>query len=361
MKESLDPSRTADLGDASEEPNESTQFSWVSLLAAGVRHGRLILLCGVALALLQSLRGLVGERTYTTTAVFMTERASGQITQALQLAARFGLGAGVSSSTPSVYLIERALRSRPLRDSVASRSYRTMVDGELEPALLPELLEIESRNEFQKMRRTRQWLGRAMQVQRDLASGIFTVRVRTRWPHVSRDVATYVIDELNDLTVELRQATPEADVGFLEGRLRQTKAARDSAEQAWLAFRSANRDFGPWSPLTLEGQRLQAQFDRLDGRYEYLLTVYADAMTEALRDTPVIAVIQPPYLPMRPDSRQIAFSGTSGLVGGCLLAFLAVIVAQYAKRPPSAAFGELREAWDNFAAPIPILRRLFRT
>ena len=200
-----------------------------------------------------------------------------------------------------------------------------------------------------------------MQAQIDLASGIATVRVRTRWPHVSRDVASYMVDELNARIITLRQPGSEADVAFIEEQLRQAKTDRDAAEQAWLAFRDANRVFVDWSPLAVENGRLRADVSRLNGRYEALQAAYTEATTNLLRDTRFIAVIEPPFLPGRANSRQVALSGTSGLVGGCLLAFMAVLVVQYLGRAPSADFGELRKAWYEFAAPIPILRRLFRT
>lgn len=362
MRESLDPGRDVGLDDEFDEPDRSDgQFSLVSIAATGVRHGRLILLCGLAFALLQSLRGLVGDRTYTTTTVFMIESGSNSINRAMELASRFGLSSAVGGQLLSVYLIERLLGSRPLRDSVGARGYHVMVDGKLEPVSLPGLLEIESRNEFRRSREVRRWMERAVRVQRDIASGIFTVRVRTRWPHVSRDVATYMIDELNNHTIEMRQSRSEHHAVFIEQQLSQANAARAEAEQEVLAFRRANRDFGEWSDLAMENQRLQSEFDRLNNRYDYLQTAFTDAQIEALRDTPTMSVIQSPFLPRRPDPRQVAFAGTAGLMSGCLMAFVGVLLVQYLKRTPSAAIGELRKAWDDFAAPIPVLRRLSRT
>ena len=361
MRESLDPGRDAGLDDEFNElAGSDAQFSLVSIVAMGVRHGRLILLCGLAFALLQSLRGLVGDRTYTTTTIFMIEHGSNSFNQALALATRFGLGPA-NGPQLSVYLVERVLGSRPLRDSVGARRYHVMVDDKLEPVSLPELLEIEARNEFRRSREVRRWLEGAVRVQRDIASGIFTVRVRTRWPHVSRDVATYLIDELNNLTVELRQSQFEDRAAFIERQLDQANAAKVKTEQALLAFRQANRDYGDWSELAMEHRRLQAEFNRMQDRYDGLQTAFADAQVEALRDTPTMSVIQPSFLPRRPDSRQIALAGTAGLMGGCLMTFVAVLLVQYVKRTPSAVLGELRKAWDDFAAPIPVLRRLTRT
>lgn len=362
MRESLDPGRDAGLDDEFNEPDGSdAQFSLVSIVATGVRHGRLILLCGLAFAFLQSLRGLVGDRTYTTTTVFMIEQGSNSFNRAIALASRFGLGSVADGQLLSVYLVERVLGSRPLRDSVGARRYHVMVDGKLEPVSLPGLLEIEARNEFRRSREVRRWLGDAVRVQRDIASGIFTVRVRTRWPHVSRDVATYLIDELNNHTIELRQSRSEQAAASIEPQLNQANAAMVEAEQELLAFRKANRDFGEWSELAMENRRLQAEFNRLSDRYDDLRAAFADAQAEALRDTPTMVVVQPSFLPRRPDSRQIAFAGTAGLIGGCLMTFVAVLLVQYVKRTPSAAVGELRKAWDDFAAPIPVLRRLSRT
>lgn len=361
MRESLEPGRDAGLDDEFNElAGSDAQFSLVSMVATGVRHGRLILLCGLAFALLQSLRGLVGDRTYTTTTIFMIEHGSNSFNRALALASSFGLGPVADGPQLSVYLVERVLGSRPLRDSVGVRRYHVMVDDKLEPVSLPGLLEIEARNEFRRSREVRRWLEGAVRVQRDIASGIFTVRVRTRWPHVSRDVAAYLIDELNNLTIELRQSQFEDRAAFIERQLDQANAARAKAEQELLAFRKANRDFGEWSELAMDNGRLQAEFNRMHDRYDRLQAAFADAQVEALRDTPTMAVIQSPFLPRRPDSRAIALAGTAGLMGGCLMTFVAVLLIQYVKRTPSAAVGELREAWDDFAAPIPVLRRLSR-
>ncbi len=358
MRESPDRTpRPSAENEFSGPERRGTSFSLLSLAATALRHGRLILLCGFGFSLLAAGRRAIQEAKYTSTAVFMTERSSGVTNQTIQLASRLGLVNG-SSSISSPVLLRELLVSRVVLDSVGGGRYEVMRGDSLTVSSLAELLEIEPGNEFRRTRRIRAWLRSAVNVRRDVASGFIHVSASTPWPRVSQGVVARMLEEVDRFNVHIRQSSAHATQAFIEDQMRLVVADLSSAQAALQTFREQNRSFGSWSPLSAELDRLDSEVRRQRVLYESLTTTYANAQIEAKRDTPVITVIQDPFLPHRPDSRGLALGSSSGFVAGCLIAFLAVLVMRHYMHLPDSSRQELIGAARDLFAQIPFLRRL---
>ncbi len=81
--------------------------------------------------------------------------------------------------------------------------------------------------------------------------------------------------------------------------------------------------------------------------YTTLLQDYEQAKIDAVRDTPVITVVAPPYVPVFPDSRRL---GTLTIVGafiGVFIAAMAAVVHAYLREFRAAE----TETRPSFVAP----------
>jgi hypothetical protein len=78
-----------------------------------------------------------------------------------------------------------------------------------------------------------------------------------------------------------------------------------------------------------------------------------------VRDTPVITVLQTPYLPPGPDDRSLLLGIALGLVlgamGGIVLAF--VVEALQRPAPGDPAREDFQRAWDALVGSIPFVGR----
>jgi uncharacterized protein involved in exopolysaccharide biosynthesis len=90
-----------------------------------------------------------------------------------------------------------------------------------------------------------------------------------------------------------------------------------------------------------------------------LIQSYIEARISEVRDTPVITVLQEPYLPPRHDPRRRILFGLLGVVlGGMLGTVLAFLVEAFA-RPSSGdpAREDFDRAWNTVLGSIPFVGR----
>lgn len=360
MQEPPGPARHADGNDESRVPFRGEPFSVASLLATGLRHGHLILLCGAAFVLLQTARRLLPDATYTSSAIFMTERTTTMRGQVGELARRLGFGAPDGNSRISPSVLEQLLGSRPVMDSVARGLYEVVEDDRLMRATLPEILEVKARSPEGRARRVRGWLRSAVHLRVDLPTGLIYLQVRTKWPRLSQAVAERMVEEVDWFNIQLRQERALRTEAFIAERIAEVVEEKDSAEAALQGFRAQNRVYGEWSPLSVQADRLAAEVVRLQLLYASLMETHSDAQIEAVRDTPVVTVLQQPFLPHRPDSRGLGLGIPSAFLTGCLLAFLAVFVVEHYRNSASASRAQLLDAARQFLDQLPFLRRIVR-
>jgi uncharacterized protein involved in exopolysaccharide biosynthesis len=154
-----------------------------------------------------------------------------------------------------------------------------------------------------------------------------------------------------------RQSQAATERAFVEARVHAAEVELDTAEDALRAFLEANRDFSN-SPM------LQFQFEGLTrdvGLRQSVLTTlvqsYEQARISEVRDTPVITVLQAPYLPPGPDERRFLLVAALGIVlGGVMGVVLAFLVEAYrnpARNDPARE--DFQRTWDALVGSIPFV------
>jgi len=295
------------------------------------------------------------DRTWTTTAQFRPQGSQGA-SELASLASQFGVnvGGGEDGETPEFYA--ELLRSREILTAVADRTY----PGDPADVPLVELLGIEAETEALGLARAVKWLEEeALSVSTGRETGTVTVEVRTRWPEVSRTIADNLLSEIARFNLETRQSQAAAERAFIEERVELAQGELRAAEEALQTFLQNNRVIGEFSQAKSEFDRLQREVLLRQQVYTTLVQSHEQARISEVRDTPVLTILQPPFLPPEPDGRGLVLSLALGVVLGGMVGVVLAFVVEVFKRPPAAgdpAREDFQEAWSGLLRSLPFRR-----
>lgn len=261
------------------------------------------LVAGAALALLRG-------RTYTTTFSFLPQASQdgrsglGGMAGLAGLAGQFGIPLGLlggSQTPPQLYA--DLLLTREVLVPIVADSVRP--DGPGTPAVsVPKYLRAKGRTEALLVENTLRKLRRNVIASAVVArsTGMVTVRVRTRSPHVSQTIAEQLLVGLNHFNLVTRQSQAREERQFSEARLAEAKATLRRAEDALQAFISVNRVADGSPALRFEQGRLDREVQLQQQVVSTLAQQYEEHRIREVRDTPVITVFERPVPAARGDS-----------------------------------------------------------
>ena len=155
----------------------------------------------------------------------------------------------------------------------------------------------------------------------DRTTGIVRIDVRTKNRQLSELVARRLLDLVNEFNLRRRQSQAGAEREFTARRARAALDTLRSAESALADFRTTNIDFSRSPRLATRESELQRRVSLAQQIYTTVAQRYEIANIEAVRNTPVITVIDAPegLVEARPRyTRQIVFVAfIAGLVIAC--------------------------------------------
>lgn len=331
------------------------EISLWEVLAVLLRRRRWVVRSIVACATVAVALAFVRARTYTTSASFRPQGSRGA-SELMALANQFGVtvGGGDESESPAFY--QELLGSREILSRVAVAEYRA---AEL-AGPLASLLEIEEETDDLTVARVVDWLEEdAVSVGTGRETGTVTLSVTTRWPEVSEAIARHLLDEVSRFNLETRQSQAGAERAFIEARVAAAEQALREAEAALQTFSRNNRVVGEFSEAKLEFDRLQREVLNRQQIYTTLVQSYEQARISEVRDTPVITVLQDPYLPPEPDGRGLVLGFALGVVLGGMLGVVLAFLVEMFGRPGGEgdpARRDFDEEWAGFLGSLPFSR-----
>lgn len=303
--------------------------SALELLNVLLRQRRLLVVAPLVVAFLAVAHGLVSVATYSSSGSFMSQGQGGQISRLGGLAAQFGINLPDVGAGESPQFYADLLRSTHLLGQAVDTRYRVgEAGGDGEETLegnLVELYEIEARTSRLRRDAAIERLRGQLDVRTVEQTGVVQLTVRTPWPGVSRQVADRLIELVQQFNVERRQSRAEEERRFLEGRVARAEQDLLALEDSLKRFLDDNRSFENSPTLRFEHDRLQRRVSLQQQVYTSLAQSLEEAKIQAVRNTPVITVVEPPREPVLPDSRMLAVRGILGLfLGGMVAVFWAL-------------------------------------
>lgn len=301
--------------------------SLLQILIVILRHRRRTGLLSFVLAMALGLLALSQEREYTSTASFVPETAR-ESAQVMQMAQRFGIGSVGSQGGESPAFYQNLVESREILDRVIDSTFAVEdADGEgaRKEGTWIDLFDLEADREEALLEGAIEHLRGRIDVSTDEATRVIHVSVTTPWATLSRDVASLLVELVNEFNVERRRSQASEERAFVLDRLEQARRELREAEDTLEAFYEQNRRFEQSPSLLFEAERLERVVAHRQGVTTSLRQSYEEARIEEVRTTPVITTVGEAHAPAVPDPRGVILraiiGALIGLVVGSMWAF----------------------------------------
>lgn len=332
-----------------------------------LRYWRLLLSLPLLLGFVVGLRTITQDRSYIASASFMLHASDSRGASASSaLARQFGvrLAGERTGDTPQLYA--DLLRGRTLLRQAVEHPYSVPREsGQIDQMSLVELYDISPEEGYppvwlKAVERLRGSMG--VSVARE--TGVVSVTVSGRDPVVAEQVVDRLLELVNIFNLETQQSRARAESQFVEDRLREAQTELAQSENQLQTFLQQNRLFTNSPELVFEHDRLQRQVAMRQEMYTSLAQALEQARFDAVRDLPVIRVIDAANGSAAPVARGTVNRTLLALVLGLLLSSGAAIVIELMRRPvrsereAKAEFSQLRlELWADLRHPGRWFRR----
>ena len=334
------------------------EISVWEILSVLVRRRGTIVLTTIAVVVLALAYTFLKTDSFTTTAAFRPQGGDTPPSQLMALASQFGVNVPTGASdeaSPDFYA--ELLTSRQILATLADWTYD--VDG-VGRTSLADLLEIERDTEPLRRESVITWLEEdAVTVEVAVSTGTVSVSVETEWPDLSLSLAERLLAEVTRFNLHTRQSTAEAERVFIEARVDSARYELRTAEDDLREWLEANRQWQGAPLLEFEQDQLQREVTLKSSILQTLSQSYEQARIAERRDTPVITVLQPPFLPPGPDESSLIIVLAVGLVLGGMSGVVLAIVIDAVQRPAEGdpARRDFQESLDAFLGSLPFIGR----
>ncbi|HET7186750.1 MAG TPA: hypothetical protein VFI52_01285 [Gemmatimonadaceae bacterium] len=330
-----------------------------------LRRRRLISRAAFAVGAIAAAATLLQSRSYTSTSTFMPQGGNSRSSLA-GLAAQFGVAVpagGEVAQTPGFYA--DLLRSHGVLQQVAQSAYEVPQGAKGVRRTLADVLELRG-DSLTRLERAVDLLRASLRTSIS-ASGVVRLDVRARQPALAQQLNARLLDALTQFNLERRQSQAAAERRFAERRLAEIGDSLHVAENALASFHLQNRGLSGSPLLRLQEDRLQRNVSMQQSIYTTVAQSYEQSKMEEVRDTPVLTIIEPAAMPVRPDSRGTVLRTLLGLilgaVAGAALALWLESLNQLSTREAhvydelvdlrGALFRDLRRPWRLLGRSTP--------
>jgi uncharacterized protein involved in exopolysaccharide biosynthesis len=331
------------------------EISLWEVLAVLVRRrgwivGMVLLTAGLA-----ATYGLVRQESFTTEASFSPQGSEVAASDLSALASQFGVNVGGLNEGVSPAFYSELLSSREILYRVVTTPYQ--VDG-IGGTTLPDVLEIEQDTEDLRVEKTIEALRDKISIQVGRETGILTLAVTTDWPDLSQAIAQNLIDEISRFNMDTRQSQAATERAFIEERVDSSEHDLREAESELQEWLQANRQFEDSPDLMFQYERLQRTVSLRQTVFTTLVQSFEQARISEVRDTPVITVLQAPFLPPGPDDRRLLLFVALGIVLGGMAGVVMAFIVEALQRPAGSdpAREDFRESWDGLLRSFGLRR-----
>jgi uncharacterized protein involved in exopolysaccharide biosynthesis len=306
---------------------ETSVWTYANVL---LRRRYLEIALPLALAIGVGLKSLLSPREFTASASFIPQEPGGQQAGLGQLATQFGLTLPRSSaSSPQFYA--DLLQTREVLREVATTNYKA---GGSEPFSgdLIAYLKIRPLPPERAVAAAVAALRNMVTVSVDRITGLVRFQVDSKSPELSTQIASGLIELVNDYNLRRHQTQSRAEREFVEQRVAQVKSDLTAAEDELAAFLARNRRIADAPQLVAEEQRLQRQVTLRQQIYLGLAQSLEAAKIEEVRNTPVITVVDRPEGFVGPKARGTVQKVLLALFAGIFLAVGLAFFQEYLAR-----------------------------
>ncbi|HUF66127.1 MAG TPA: hypothetical protein VMM17_09125 [Gemmatimonadaceae bacterium] len=328
--------------------SETSMFDFAAVVLRNLRWLVLGALLGAALLLLSL---LWKPREYQAAASFTPQSTDASRSGITALAGQFGIPVPSGSLNESPQFYADLVRSRVILASFADDTFAVPERGG-EAVDFATLFKVKATSPAGRTDEAVTKLRKRVSTRTNAATGTVTVTAQTPWRSASLAIVESLLDRVDAFNLEQRRSQASNERQFVEGRLDEAKIALRAAEDRLEAFLIGNRQIGS-APLNLTRERLQREVALRQGVVSSLTQSYEDVRLREVRDTPVITVIEPPAVPVRPVSRRIPLRLLIGITFGIVLAAGIILLREMILRRRLAGDPHVEEFMQALSRFVP--------
>lgn len=336
-----------------EEPREDGEsgLSFVSILALLVRRRRLLV--GLPLAVFVAAVGLsyLMPEQYTAQSRFLPETESEMPGEFAGLAAQMGLGAAaMAGAGESLDFYGQLVRSHEILTAAILTEYEVPIEegSDTVRGNLIELYDFEGDTPVERLKVAKQLMEeRYIMVSPYRNANLLVLRTQAQWPALAEAVNRRLLTLVNEFNLGRRQTRAAEERDFLETRLEQVQGELRQAEDELQRFVETNRRYSAAPETSLQYARLQRRVTFVEQIYSSVIQSLEQAQVEAIRNMPVITVVDRPEGTALKTAPKPLINGLLGLVLGAGLAIALVLVGEFlsgARRSHPREYADLQSA-----------------
>jgi uncharacterized protein involved in exopolysaccharide biosynthesis len=346
---------------------DGDEISLVGITNKIFRHWRILVVFPLTLGLVAGVGTVVTSRDFVASLSFMPQRADLRgPSGAAALAQQFGvdLGSDRPGESPQFYVY--LLRSDVLLRRVVESEYEVpRGERDVWRGTLVEYWELDqgSRRSL-PWRRAAEMLNDAIAASVSRDPGVVRVTVTMDEPVLAEAVAGNLLQLLNEFNQRVRRERASEEDRFIGARIDEAHERLTAAEGLLESFLRQNRQFDDSPDLVFEHVRLQRRVSMQEELVTSLLRSQEQARIDAVRDTPLFAVIDHPAGSAQPEEPRTIFFGTLGFLLGIVVATLVMAFSESLRRSHTAHGSDYREVeglardtWVDVRNPARWLRR----
>jgi uncharacterized protein involved in exopolysaccharide biosynthesis len=162
-------------------------------------------------------------------------------------------------------------------------------------------------------------------VSTDMNARTLVIKTTADDPELAEFINGRVLELINRFNLERRRNQASEEMRFTEERLQAARHELERAEASLEQFLEQNRTYEQSPQLRFEYSRLQRRLDLRQQVYTSLAEAHEQARIEAVRNTPVITIVESPDGSAEQVSSLVAVvlgAAVVGLVAGVAIAFL---------------------------------------
>jgi uncharacterized protein involved in exopolysaccharide biosynthesis len=168
--------------------------------------------------------------------------------------------------------------------------------------------------------------GEAISVEKDRQSSFLTLTVQAFEPQLAADMATALIEELDEHQKQFNIEQAAKKRIFIEERIEEVRLDLETAEEVLKDWRQGNRNIGDSPALLLEQERLMRESEVQKSLYITLKQEYEMAKIEEVEESDIIYILDKPEVPLDRSSPKrkmsVLLAGFLGIGMGVVAAFI---------------------------------------
>lgn len=269
---------------------DENSINLVELATALLKRKKLIARTVFGVMVITAIVVLLIPNQYRSTASILP---SGPVDKMSELKMLAGFNQNSNMGENSSLLFPSILLSQTVLDGVLEKTYNLSHDDREISLTLQDYFELDNPDKL------RNSLYEIVSVVMDKKTAVVGLSLQTKYPELSQQILKEFLAQLENYNLHTRRSRARENAQYLATQLGNTRLEMTAIEDSLESFQQVNLDWaGSTDPATLkEIGRLKREVELKSQTYMYLTREYETARFDALKNVPIVRILDQPTLP----------------------------------------------------------------